>query len=150
MTPDLDAMAELLGDPSVMEYYPAPKTRNEAAEWIAWTERNYVEYGFGLWVIETHAGRFVGDCGLTWQEVGGVRRLEVGYHVTPPMQGAGLATEAAVACREFARGRGEPELVAIVHPQNLASRRVAEKVGMRVVLDDEAGAVVVFGMSLVG
>lgn len=29
--------------------------------WIAWNRRNYEEHGFGLWIIETHGGRFVGD-----------------------------------------------------------------------------------------
>lgn len=33
--------------------------------WIEWNRRNYTEHGFGLWVIETHGGEFVGDCGLT-------------------------------------------------------------------------------------
>ena len=37
---DLDAMADLLGDPVVMTYYPAPKTRAEAQAWIEWNQRN--------------------------------------------------------------------------------------------------------------
>jgi RimJ/RimL family protein N-acetyltransferase len=74
---DLDAMAGLLGDPEVMRYYPAPKTRDEAAAWIAWNARNYADYGYGLWIIETHAGDFVGDCGLTRQVVNGLTKLEV-------------------------------------------------------------------------
>ena len=89
MTPaDLDDMADLLGDPRVMEFYPAPKSRDDAARWIAWNEDNYAAHGFGLWIVETHAGRFVGDCGLTWQKVNGRRELEVGYHVLPTLQGA--------------------------------------------------------------
>lgn len=35
---DLDNMAALLGNPAVMTYYPAPKTRGEAAKWISWNE----------------------------------------------------------------------------------------------------------------
>ena len=129
---DLDAMADLLGDPAVMAYYPAPKTRQEAQAWIDWNQRNYAEHGYGLWVIETHDGEFLGDCGLTWQEVNGRRELEVGYHVRADRQGHGLATEAAAACRDYARSRvGVHHLVAIIHPDNLASRRVAEKLGLR-------------------
>jgi RimJ/RimL family protein N-acetyltransferase len=48
--------------------------------WIDWTLRNYEQHGFGLWVIETHAGEFVGDCGLTMQEVEGELLVEVGWH----------------------------------------------------------------------
>lgn len=138
---DLDQLAALLGDPAVMRYYPAPKTREEAAAWIAWNQRNYAEQGYGLWAIETHEGRFVGDCGLTWQQVNGVPKLEVGYHVRTAEQGLGYATEAAAACRDYARDQtSAEELVAIIHPGNHASRRVAEKVGMRPAPDDHGGA----------
>ena len=146
---DLDDMAALLGDPAVMTYYPAPKTRDEAADWIARSQRRYAEHGYGLWIIETKDGAFVGDCGLTWQPVNGVLHLEVGYHVRADLQGLGYATEAATACRDFARDElVAPELIAIIHPDNLRSRRVAEKLGMLQVDVDRAGtpARVVFGM----
>ncbi|MCR2763331.1 GNAT family N-acetyltransferase [Microbacterium sp. zg.B48] len=127
----LPAMAGLLGDADVMRFYPAPKTREQAASWIDWNLKNYVRDGHGLWIIETSDGEFVGDCGLTWQDVNGVKRLEIGYHVLPRWQGLGLATEAAAACRDFARDRlGAEEVIAIVHPDNRASIRVAEKIGM--------------------
>ncbi|WP_374976650.1 GNAT family N-acetyltransferase [Microbacterium trichothecenolyticum] len=129
--PDLPAMADLLWNPEVMRFYPAPKTREQAASWIDWNQKNYAEYGHGLWIIETISGEFVGDCGLTWQDVNGTRRLEVGYHVLPHWQGQGLATEAAAACSDFARDRlGAEELIAIAHPENRASTRVAAKIGM--------------------
>jgi RimJ/RimL family protein N-acetyltransferase len=149
---DLDDMARLLGDPLVMEFYPAPKTRDEAARWIAWNEENYAAFGFGLWVVETREGDFVGDCGLTWQDVNGERKLEVGYHVRSELQGQGLATEAAAACRDLAREHGIADaLVAIIHPDNTASERVARKIGMTR-LDDERGGDIavrtVMGMTL--
>lgn len=148
---DLDAMAALLGDPAVMAFYPAPKRREDADRWIRWNEANYAEHGFGLWIIETHVGAFVGDCGLTWQRVNGVRRLEVGYHLVPLHQGRGLATEAAAACRDFAGDHAiSDELVAITHPDNIASQRVAVNLGMRRIADDLGGGTVrhVFGMPL--
>lgn len=37
---DLDSMSALLGDSLVMAFYPAPKSRDEAALWIAWNEAN--------------------------------------------------------------------------------------------------------------
>ncbi|YCK80856.1 GNAT family N-acetyltransferase [Arthrobacter sp. D3-18] len=137
---DLDEMSSMLGDPAVMTYYPAPKTRDEAAAWIEWNQTNYARDGFGLWIVETHDGGFVGDCGLTWQQVNGRSELEVGYHVRRDLQGRGYATEAALACLELVRdvlrvGR----LVAIIHPDNVASRRVAERLGMRQ-LEDDRGA----------
>lgn len=134
---DLDDMADLLGDPDVMRFYPAPKTREQAAAWIAWNQRSYSEHGYGLWIIETHEGEFVGDCGLTWQDANGTKKLEVGYHVAPRWQGRGMASEAAAACRDFARDHaGVRELIALIHPDNRASQRVAEKIGMHRVEDD--------------
>ena len=127
---DLDDMAAMLGDPTVMTYYPAPKTRAQVQDWIDWNKRNYAEHGYGLWVIETHDGEFVGDCGLTWQKVNGSPVLEVGYHVRAEVQRRGNASEAAAACLEYARALGITHLVAIIHPENIASQRVAEKIGL--------------------
>ncbi len=149
---DLDDMARLLGDPQVMAFYPAPKSRTEARKWIEWNLENYASFGHGLWIIETLDGRFVGDCGLTWQRVNGTRRVEVGYHVLPEYQGQGLATEAATACREFARTNlAVTELIALVAVDNRASQRVAEKLGMRWIEDDYDNPALrraVWGMSL--
>lgn len=128
---DLDAIAALLGDPAVMAHYPRPRTREEAQQWIDRNRQRYAEHGFGLWVVETRTGEFVGDCGLTWQTVDDRPMLEVGYHVVPALQGRGYAAEAAVACRDRARERGWSDvLVAIIHRDNAASIRVAERIGM--------------------
>ena len=130
----------MLADLSVMEFYPSPKSSEETQTWIDWNKRNYVEHGYGLWIIETKAGEFVGDCGLTWQAVNGRPELEVGYHVRADMQGRGYATEAAAACRDFARDVLKAvHLVAIIHPDNTASRRVAQKIGLEFEEDDRAG-----------
>jgi RimJ/RimL family protein N-acetyltransferase len=125
-------MAALLGDPQVMRYYPQPKSREEALAWIAWNQRLYREHGFGLWLLTLGAtGRFVGDCGLTPQQVDGVTEVEVGYHVRAALQGRGLATEAAAACRDYARDvLGVGWLIAIIGKRNRPSQRVAEKLGL--------------------
>jgi len=127
---DLDDMARLLGDPEVMAHYPRPRTRDEAAAWIRWNQDNYARDGFGLWILHDRDGRFVGDCGLTWQTVDGVEDLELGYHLLPEHQGRGLATEAATACRDLAWTRGVRRLIAIIAPGNVASRRLAERIGL--------------------
>ncbi|MQA87518.1 MAG: GNAT family N-acetyltransferase [Streptosporangiales bacterium] len=131
---DLDDMAALLGDPEVMRYYPRPKSRDEALAWIAWNQRLYRERGFGLWLLTLReGGEFVGECGLTPQQVDGVTEIEVGYHVRARLQGRGYATEAAAACRDYARDvLGVDRLIAIIHPGNRPSQRVAEKIGLAV------------------
>lgn len=129
---DLDEMAALLGDPAVMRYYPAAKSREESLDWIRWNRRLYGEVGYGLWVLSLRdGGGFVGDCGLTPQLIEGVTETEVGYHVRADLQGRGYASEAAAACREYARTvLGVTRLVAIIRPANRPSQRVAEKIGL--------------------
>jgi RimJ/RimL family protein N-acetyltransferase len=129
---DLDVMAELLSDPEVMTYYDYPKDRTEALAWIRWNQRLYQERGFGLWLIELReTGAFVGDCGLTPQDVEGTTEIEVGYHVRRSLQGRGYATEAAAASRDYGSDvLGLDRLIAIIHPDNVASQRVAEKIGL--------------------
>jgi RimJ/RimL family protein N-acetyltransferase len=124
---DLDEMAALLREPDTGS--ARGRTREDAERWIAWNRRNYQEHGHGLWVVETHAGEFVGDCGLTIQDVEGEPFVEVGYHVHPAVRGQGLATEAA-SVRDAARDAGIPHLVAIIRPDNLPSQGVAQKIGL--------------------
>jgi len=122
-------MAALLGDPKVMRYYPRPKTREEALGWIEWNLGLYRARGFGLWIVSLReTGEFVGDCGLTVQEVEGTNEIEVGYHVRPAFQGRGYATEAGAASRDHAREvLGCSRLIAIIDPANVPSQRVAEE-----------------------
>lgn len=100
------------------------------AGWIAWNRRNYAEHGFGLWVIETLTGEFVGDCGLTMQEVENEWLVEVGWHVRSAVRRRGYAAEAAAAISAAACGRGVKHLIAIIRPDNVASQGVATKIGL--------------------
>lgn len=129
---DVEDMAALLGDPQVMRYYAHRLSRDQASGWIARNQRRYREDGFGLWLLTMRTtGEYVGDCGLTLQHVDGMIEMEVGYHVRASLQGRGLATEAAWACRDYARDvLGAERLIAIIHPQNRPSQRVAEHLGM--------------------
>jgi [ribosomal protein S5]-alanine N-acetyltransferase len=132
-----DDCADLLavwGDPEAMRMFP--RTLDEAAmrEWIDRNLRRYEDDGHGLWaVILKGDGRFVGDCGLVVQEVDGVAELEVGYHFNPNFWGRGYATEAACGCMDYARDRlGRSRIISMIRPENLPSRRVAERNGMHV------------------
>ena len=128
---DRDAMARLLADPQVMRYYPRPKTADEAEAWIRWNLDLYADRGYGLWAVERlDTGELIGDCGLTPQDVEGVTEVEIGYHLFPEQWHRGYATEAARACRDHAARLGHGRLVAVISPDNLPSRRVAEALGM--------------------
>jgi RimJ/RimL family protein N-acetyltransferase len=63
--------------------------------------------------------------------VDGAEEIEVGYHVRVGLQGNGYATEAATACRDFARDvLGLRRLIAIIDPADIPSQRVAVKLGL--------------------
>ncbi len=149
---DLDDLHAVLSDPVAMAHYPTPFGRDMTRGWIEWNLRSYAEHGFGLWaVVHAADARLIGDCGLTIQQVDGVAELEIGYHVLPAYWGRGLATEAAIACRDLAFDRlGRSRVISKMREDNAASRRVAEKVGMRpekTTQDDAGTTSIVYAMS---
>ena len=131
-----------------MRFYPRPKTRDEAAAWLGRTLGHYQEHGFGFWLIEAlPTSGFVGYCGIRPRALEGASEIEIGWHTKKTVWNEGIATEAATAARDLAFRRFRlSRLVAIIHPDHIASRRVAEKIGMRAerttVLDDDYPAVV--------
>jgi RimJ/RimL family protein N-acetyltransferase len=134
-THDVDALAAVISDPETMRYYPAPFDRDGVEEWIERNRRRYETDGFGLWgMVLKSSGELVGDCGLMRQDVDSVLEVEIGYHVRRDLWGQGLATEAARACRDYGFARLQVDrLISLIRPENLLSRRVAEKNGMKIV-----------------
>ena len=131
---DADALARVLSDPETMRFYPAPFDRAGVEQWIVRNLCRYANDGHGLWaMILKPGGELIGDCGLTIQDVDGEKEIEIGYHVRRDHWGHGFATEAARACRDFGFSHLDAKrLVSIIRPENLPSRRVAEKNGMTV------------------
>jgi RimJ/RimL family protein N-acetyltransferase len=94
--------------------------------------RHWDDHGFGPWVLEDReGGGFVGRGGLAWTEVDDVLAIELPWSIEPARHGEGLATEAAVRAIDHARSLNFEQVIALVLPSNVASRRVAEKAGMR-------------------
>jgi RimJ/RimL family protein N-acetyltransferase len=145
---DLDALAAMVADAEQMTFYPRPKARDEAAAWIRLNRELYAARGFGTWLIEVAPqARFAGYCGIRPLELEQVSEIEIGWHVHKRFWKQGIATEAAsLVCRAAATRWRLSRLVALVHPDHLGSRRVAENVGMRAerttVLEDDYPAIV--------
>jgi ribosomal-protein-alanine N-acetyltransferase len=131
---DADALAMVISDPETMRYYPAPYDRAGVEQWIERNRQRYRDDGVGLWAMElkkTH--EMIGDCGITLQQVEGEHLYEIGYHLRRDFWGQGLATEAAIACRDWAFAHLKADrLISLIRPENLPSRRVAERNGMTV------------------
>jgi ribosomal-protein-alanine N-acetyltransferase len=131
---DADSLAQILSDPETMRFYPTPCDRAGVEQWIERNRERYKNDGAGLWaMVLKSTGELIGDCGIILQEVEGERLYEVGYHLRRDYWRKGLATEAAIACRDWAFANLQTDrLISLIRPQNLPSRRVAERNGMTI------------------
>jgi RimJ/RimL family protein N-acetyltransferase len=129
---DADSLSRVLSDAETMRFYPAPLDRAGVEAWIERNRRRYEKDGHGLWaMILKSSSELIGDCGITIQEVEGLPYREIGYHVRRDCWGQGFAAEAAQACRDYGFIHLHAgQLISIMRPDNLPSRRVAEKNGM--------------------
>ena len=95
-------------------------------------ENYYNVYGFGLWAaVLRENNSLVGRCGLLYQEIEGTKDLELAYLLDSNYWGKGLATEAAQSIVKIGFDRYKfNRIIAVINPQNIASIRVAKKVGM--------------------
>lgn len=130
---DLDAFAQVVGDPVSMRFYPRPFDREMTRAWIERTIRRYERDRFGLLaVVEKATGEMIGDCGPMVQETGHGSFVELGWHIRRDRQDLGFATEAAAACRDHAwRALEVDRLISIIRPENVPSWSVARAVGFR-------------------
>jgi ribosomal-protein-alanine N-acetyltransferase len=134
---DADALSQVLSDPETMRFYPAPQGRsgNDRAgveRWNARNRRRYQTDGVGLWAIELKKTQeLIGDCGIALQSIETEPLYEIGYHLRRDLWGQGLATEAALACGDWAFTNLKT-VISLIRPDNLPSRRVAERVGMTI------------------
>ena len=131
---DLDDLLRIWGDPEAMKFFPKALNRQEMVEWIDRNLKRYEECGHGIWAaLLKEIQQFVGDCGLVIQDVDGIQELEVGYHFNKAFWGRGLAAEAARGCMEYARTTlNRRRVISMIRPENLASRRVADRNGLKI------------------
>lgn len=131
---DLDDLALILGDPEGMVSMGGAFDMAGSRSWI---ERNLARYdrdGFGRFAVTlATTGELVGDCGLITTTVEGAAERELGWIVDRRLRGQGIATEAASAWHDIAFDTlGWNRFVSMIDGTNVASRRVAEKIGMDV------------------
>jgi RimJ/RimL family protein N-acetyltransferase len=137
---DREPWSALNADPDAMRYIGPgqPWSAQESDDSIGRYTRSWEENGFGLWALEDRAlGRCIGTCGtLVFPD--GRNRVEIGWRLEKAAWGKGYATEAALATRDwaFASIDGLDRLIAVLQPDNVASRRVAEKLGMSFSAED--------------
>lgn len=146
---DLGPLFEVYGDPEVARYVGdgAPITLEQCQSWLEVTAANYARRGYGMFALEDReTGEVVGFCGLV--HPGGQPEPEIKYALRRARWGLGMASEFVPALLAYgATAHRMREIIATVHPDNLTSRRVLEKAGLRLrerLIDEDGVPTLVF------
>lgn len=140
---DFEVWHAILSDTETMKYYPKPFDEEKTKSWINRSIDNYKKYGFSLWaVILKETGQFIGDCGITMQNIYRDGRLfpEIGFHIDKKFWRKGYASEVSKACLQYIFENTElDEIFCYQKYTNIPSRKTAEKMGMSLVreFDDD-------------
>lgn len=133
---DVEAWAEFFEDDAAFAFLMNRNgnTNMEMSDdWIKRQLQRYDSGTFGLQaIIDRKSKKMVGQCGLLLQKIDNKLEIEVGYHVIKKYWGMGYATEAAQLFVDFAvENQLAQSVIAIIHPNNSNSIRVAEKINMK-------------------
>ena len=135
---DFDNLKAILQDPFTMKYYPKPYDDKGVLKWLDWNYGCYRKRGFGLWAVELKDGTFIGDTGITLQNIDGKDVFEIGYHFNKEYWGNGYAIEAARACKDwFFKNTEYNEVYSYMNKKNIRSSNVAIKNGMSFIKEYE-------------
>jgi RimJ/RimL family protein N-acetyltransferase len=128
---DVNAIYAMRRDAEIMRYIREPQSKAESKNWLKLISSRWATERIGFCaVVEKSSNRLIGWCGL-WRltETG---ETEVGYAIAKEFWGRGYASEAAARFLEYGFNELKLEkIVAVAREENLGSRRVMEKLGMR-------------------
>ena len=131
---DRDPFFRITSDPRVMEFFPAPLTREQSDDLVGRCQAHFDQHGFTFFAAELReTGELTGFIGLahTPFESHFTPCVEIGWRLAFDHWGRGLATEGARASLRYGFEQLQlPEIVALTVPANVRSRRVMEKLGM--------------------
>lgn len=115
-----------------MAFRGGSQTKEDTKQLFKWIFENYEKQGFELWaIIHKVDKKLIGNCGLISQEINGQRETEMGYILAKEYWRRGLATDAACATRDYGFEQlGCKRIIALIDPNNIASQKVAMKVGL--------------------
>jgi len=129
---DIPSLSLVLSDQESMIHYPQAFSNEEVKKWVERNIERYKNDGFGLWaVIRKEDNQFLGDCGITLQNIDGDILPEIGFHIIKSFCNMGYATEAAEACKKYAiEVLGFKSIYSYSEVGNKASQRVSSKIGL--------------------
>lgn len=129
---DVPTLVNLWTDPEVTRYLGGPREIETLRQKLMDTAGNPLEEQFVLWpVVQKNSGLVIGHCGILEKMVDELTEYEMVYVLAKTAWGKGYATEIARGLCSYAYYvRNLNRLIALVEPENIASERVAIKVGM--------------------
>lgn len=133
---DLDFLESLLTNPNIMRYIGNGQTRDKEGirkflEWIYDTYSLNTNYGLRL-IIEKESNKRIGHAGLVPQIINGKKEIEIGYWISQEYWGRGFATEVARRLMEYGKNNlNLGKMIALIQKDNIASQKVANKIGMQ-------------------
>ena len=129
---DLDSAFLLFNDTAVQKYLSPlnRRTREQMKFTLQNFSKRWRERGFGYWCIsENNGSKMIGYCGFQYFDE--TRDVEISFAYFEDFWGRGYAAEAANAALKFGFEKlSLARVFGATHPQNVASRRVLEKLGM--------------------
>lgn len=134
---DADAIYALRSDAEIMRYIREPQNRRETENWIRLVSSRWQKEKLGFCgVVEKKSGVLTGWCGV-WR-LSETDEVEIGYAIAKKFWRRGFATEAAEALLQYTFAQIKPDkITAVAEPENTASRRVMEKLGMKFIRTDQ-------------
>lgn len=130
---DYEDLCEILQDAETMYAFEHAFSDVEVHDWLNRQLENYKRFGIGFWaVIDKKTTDFLGQVGLLVQNVEGKEELEIAYLLKRRYWHKGYATEAAIACKEYALNcLNKNRVVSIIRDTNYSPQHVAKRVGMK-------------------
>jgi RimJ/RimL family protein N-acetyltransferase len=132
---DLNDLYEIRSDPEVMRYIGSgkPESIEQVRTVLSKILAHWEQHGFGRWAaIDKESEKLFGWCGLSYLE--NTEDVEIGYGIAKSYWGKGLTSEAAAAAIKWGfEDLGLDHIVAVAWPDNIVSRRVMDRLGMKYV-----------------
>ncbi len=134
---DFDFLVSMLSDPEMVRFIGNGQVRDREGakrflDWIYSTYENGSDMGLMI-LMNKNENVPIGHAGLVPQKIEGRKEIEIGYWISHRYWRQGYATESALALRNYGSHQlGIQRFISLIQPGNIASRRVAEIIGMSV------------------
>lgn len=130
---DVDFLVGLWLDKDVAKYTGSTHEEDFLRAEFEKTAKDPKAEKYDLWVVQDkQTGKLLGHCGYIDKEVEGKIEYDISYFISPEYWGKGYATEMAQALKDYAFGElGLTRIIALINPENVASAKVAQRIGMK-------------------